>query len=72
MAPTYSNHGLFRPRASNHALVPATAPELTSPNNLPNYKALNLIVVPQAFRHVWFEAVADPLTILDFRFWIFD
>ena len=47
MAPTYSNHGLSHPRAKQLCPCAATASELTSPNNLPSYKALNLIVVPQ-------------------------
>ena len=47
MPPTYSNRGLFCPREKQLCLCPATASELISPNNLPSYKALNLIVVPQ-------------------------
>jgi hypothetical protein len=47
MAPTYLNHGLSYSRAKQLCPCLATAPELTSPNDLPSYKALNLIVVPQ-------------------------
>ena len=47
MAPTYSNHGLSHPRAKQLCPCAATVSELTSRNNLPSYKALNLIVVPQ-------------------------